>query len=309
MASHLTSGPVPTERFERALAFASDAADGLGHAYVSCSHLLLGLAQEPGGMARAALDAAGVTADALHDRLTAQRADHDRLSGVPLQLTTEVREAINRAAAVALAAKSRVVDADHLLRGMLSDLSSADDLLSELGVTASSVMTHFDRLSRKAPSDHSHHPLHRGYRFSMESGWVLGIALDTARRHQARSISAKHLLAALLEFDSPVKDALKQQFSITRKSFDLPLSSTAQDTGDRRLPLAEEVQIVMGFAIGEAWNRGHLAVTPVHLALGLARYRDSSAHLSLAEHGASQYALIDLFEGLMPPTVRGQVKR
>lgn len=298
------SRPVPTERFERALAFASDAADGLGHAYISCRHLLLGLAHEPGGVARAALDAAGVTAEALHDRLAAQRADHDRLPDVPLQLTSEVREAINRAAAVALAANSRVIDADHLLRGMLSDLTSADDLLSELGITASTVLTHFEHLSRKAPPDYDHQKLHMGYRSSVETGWLLGIALGIARQHQAHAISAKHLLAALLEFDGPVKDALEQQFYVTRESLEQQLLPTVQDAGDRRLPLSGEVQIVMGYAIGEAWNRGHLSVTPVHLAMGLARYPDSSAHLFLAEHGASQHALLDAFASLMPPTVR-----
>ena len=53
--------PVPTERFNRVLAFASDEADGLGHGYVTCQHLLYALSRENKGLAHAVLDAMQVT--------------------------------------------------------------------------------------------------------------------------------------------------------------------------------------------------------------------------------------------------------
>jgi hypothetical protein len=70
-----------------------------------------------------------------------------------------------------------------------------------------------------------------------------------------------------------------------------------------RLPLAEETQRILGYAIGEAWNRGHLAVAPLHVAMGLARAGRNAALDVLAELGVSQADLADVIEAAMPPSV------
>jgi hypothetical protein len=69
-----------------------------------------------------------------------------------------------------------------------------------------------------------------------------------------------------------------------------------------RLPLEEEVQRILGYAIGEAWNRGHLAVTPLHIAMGLARADLNAALDILAELGVSQAELVDAVACVMPPS-------
>src|SRR5690606_40677465 len=72
--------PVPTERFQRVLAFASDEADGLGHGFVTCQHLLYALSRESKGLATAVLEQLGITPEALHEQLAEAAAYHDRRS-------------------------------------------------------------------------------------------------------------------------------------------------------------------------------------------------------------------------------------
>ena len=54
-----------TERAQKALTLAQEAAGSFGHSYIGSEHLLLGLLREGGGPAAKALAAAGVTEDAL----------------------------------------------------------------------------------------------------------------------------------------------------------------------------------------------------------------------------------------------------
>jgi hypothetical protein len=68
-----------------------------------------------------------------------------------------------------------------------------------------------------------------------------------------------------------------------------------------RLPLSDEVQRILGVAIGEAWNRGHMAVKPIHVAMGLARTERCVALELLADFGVPQADLLDALEEAMPP--------
>ena len=54
-----------TERAQKALTLAQEAAGSFGHSYIGSEHLLLGLLREGGGPAAKALTAAGVTEQAL----------------------------------------------------------------------------------------------------------------------------------------------------------------------------------------------------------------------------------------------------
>ena len=91
--------PRPTERFQRVLAFASDEADGLGHGFVTCQHLLYALSRESKGLASAVFDAVNVTADMLHDVLIESAAPHDRTTAGRIDLADEARDSIERAVA------------------------------------------------------------------------------------------------------------------------------------------------------------------------------------------------------------------
>ena len=84
--------PLPTERFQRVLAFASDEADGLGHGFVTCQHLLYALSQESKGLATAVLQALGITSDALHSLLAGAAAVHDRTGQGRIDLADEAKD-------------------------------------------------------------------------------------------------------------------------------------------------------------------------------------------------------------------------
>ena len=71
-----------------------------------------------------------------------------------------------------------------------------------------------------------------------------------------------------------------------------------------RIPLNEDVQRILGYAIGEAWNRGHASVRPIHLLMGLARSERAIALDVLAEYGIPRSTLAEAVEAVMPPTVR-----
>jgi ATP-dependent Clp protease ATP-binding subunit ClpA len=72
----------------------------------------------------------------------------------------------------------------------------------------------------------------------------------------------------------------------------------------QRIPLNDDVQRILGYAIGEAWNRGHASVRPIHLLMGVARSDRAIALDVLAEYGVSRSTLTEAVEDAMPPTVR-----
>ncbi len=298
--------PVPTERFERILAFASDEAEGLGHGFVTCQHLLYALSRESRGVARAVLDGLGISAEALHDMLADTSAEHDRLGGGRIDLADEARDAIDRAVNAAVEWRHRVLDTEHLLYGIISSPTSADEMLSVLRVTPDQVLNRLYNVQQAAPPPPVRDGAAHAYRFTLESAWVMSLAVDVARRQGAARVSGVHLLIALASLESPVRDLLVGAFGVTAEAIYRHIGGQGVGAPVRgRLPLSNGVQHILGFAIGEAWNRGHLAVAPVHLAMGLARADRSDALDLLAEMGVSQSRLIDDLEDIMPPPVTG----
>jgi ATP-dependent Clp protease ATP-binding subunit ClpA len=144
------------------------------------------------------------------------------------------------------------------------------------------------------------------YRFTLESAWLLSLAQDSARRKGAASVSSLFLLDAMLVLPGPARVVLVERLNLSASGFGRHLmGSGPAHQANKRLPLNEEVQCILGYAIGEAWNRGHMAVSPLHLALGIARADQNSALDVLAELGVSQADFLKAFETAMPPTVGG----
>ncbi len=110
-----------TPRAEQVLRLAQEAALELGHGYVGCEHILLGLLREDGGAACRALCEAGVTEEGLREQLV--RLVGRGLSGsLPSQgLTPRARSAVELAAAEAMRFGSQRIGTEHLLLGLLRD--------------------------------------------------------------------------------------------------------------------------------------------------------------------------------------------
>lgn len=302
--SSRVSRPVPTERFQRVLVFASDEADALGHGFVTCQHLLYALSRESKGIASAVLDGLGITADGLHQILAETSAEHDRTSQGSIDLADETRDALERAANAAQEWGQRVLDTEHLLHAILITNTSADDMLSALRIKPDDVLKRLDQLQQTAPSVAVREETTHAYRFTVESAWLLSLAMDIARRYGERQVGSLHLLAALLALPGPAQEVLIGDLRLSEESLARTIErATGAAVSRARLPLAEETQRILGYAIGEAWNRGHLAVAPLHVAMGLAHAGRHAALDLLAELGVSQAELADALEVAMPPSV------
>jgi ATP-dependent Clp protease ATP-binding subunit ClpA len=302
----MTDGPrpVPTERFNRVLAFASDEADGLGHGYVTCQHLLYALSRENKGLAHAVLDAGQVTPEALHELLLESAAFHDRTSKGRLDLADEARDAVERAVVAAREWNHRSLDTEHLLYGVIAVPTSADELLMSLQVNPGDLLDRLAALQESAPPQRVRDEATHAYRLTLESAWLLSLATDTARRHGAGKVTSLHLLVALITLPGTAQDVLRDQLRVTLGDLlrQFPEGSASHSSA-ARLPLSEDVQRILGFAIGESWNRGHLAVTPLHIAMGFARAERHAALDVLATLGVSQADLEAALEAVMPPPV------
>ncbi len=296
----------PTERFARTLALASDQADALGHAYVTCQHLLYALAREGKGLAAAVLDAVGASAEAVRTLLEESSAPHDRIEG-RLEMSGELADVLDGAAAAAHAWGHRWIDTEHLLFALVKQPTSADDLLADLHILPADIAARLEAMRQAAPPAAIREEASHAYRFALESAWVLSMAADSARREGATQVTGVHLLIALLTLKSAAQRVLVDELGISAQvvADRLPDTLTVKPAQGRRVPLGDDVQQILGHAIGEAWNRGHLAVTPLHLAMGLVRGDHQPALAILADLGISQTDLLEALEAVMPPaTVR-----
>lgn len=296
--------PFPSERFHRVLAFASDEADGLGHGTVNCQHLLYALSRESKGIARAVLESFGMNATAIHEQLEADSMAHDRVSYGQLDLADETRDAIDRAVKGAVAWNSRILDTEHLLYGILMEPTSADELVHTFGINPDDLVERIFQIQQTAPPPAIRDGASHAFKFSLESSWLLGVAVDIARKQGAVSVSSHHLLLALLTYEGTVKDLLAESFGITRDQVADTLPGASDGTpASGRISLSVEVQRIFGYAIGEAWNRGHQSVAPIHIAMGMVRGDRCPALDVLADFGADQATLIEVLGRKMPPSV------
>jgi len=105
-----------TPRAENVLRLAQETALELGHGYVGCEHILLGLLREDGSAACRALGEAGVTEEQLREQLV-RTVGHGLSGSLPSQgLTPRARSAVEMAVAEAMR-----IGTEHLLLGLLRD--------------------------------------------------------------------------------------------------------------------------------------------------------------------------------------------
>lgn len=110
-----------TPHAESALRGAQEAALELGHGYVGCEHLLLGLMREQGGTACRVLSAEGLGEERLRTRLV-QTVGRGLAGSLPTQgLTPRARSAVELAAGEAMRFHSERIGTEHLLLGLVRD--------------------------------------------------------------------------------------------------------------------------------------------------------------------------------------------
>ena len=110
-----------TPRAENVLRLAQETALELGHGYVGCEHILLGLLREDGSAACRTLGEAGVTEEQLREQLV-RTVGHGLSGSLPSQgLTPRARSAVEMAVAEAMRFASPRIGTEHLLLGLLRD--------------------------------------------------------------------------------------------------------------------------------------------------------------------------------------------
>ena len=124
-----------TEGAERALRLAFEAAAELGHSYVGCEHILLGLAREKNGTAAKCLKADGFDEGRIRSML-AESLGRGNAGCKPAQgFTPRARSVIEAAAGEAEACAQGQMDTRHLLRALLREEdSTAVKLLASGGL-------------------------------------------------------------------------------------------------------------------------------------------------------------------------------
>ena len=141
-----------TPRGENVLRLAQEAAGDLGHGYVGCEHILLGILRDGGGVAYRALTEAGLNERMVSDLIV--RAVGRGMSGSdPAQgLTPRARSAVELAVNEAMRANSQFIDSEHLLLGLLRDGGNmAVRILATAGVDPRQLYNNVRRIISETP--------------------------------------------------------------------------------------------------------------------------------------------------------------
>ena len=124
-----------TPRAEEALRLAQEAAEEMGHGYVGCEHILLGLMREEDGIAHRVMQEYGMTEDMICTVL--ERSVGRGLSGAaPSQgLTPRAKSAVELAVSEAARMGAGYIGTEHLLMGLLREGSNmAIRVLDTVGI-------------------------------------------------------------------------------------------------------------------------------------------------------------------------------
>ena len=143
-----------TPRGESVLRLAQESAGELGHGYVGCEHILLGILRDGGGAAYSALTEAGLSERRVRG-LILRAVGRGVPARAPAQgLTPRARSAVEQAVNEAAHANSRQIDSEHLLLGMLRDGGNmAVRILDAAGVDARKLYHSLRDASHSPPSE------------------------------------------------------------------------------------------------------------------------------------------------------------
>ena len=124
-----------TEKANRALNLAVEAAESLGHDYIGSEHLMLGLIQEGSGVAYTVLSKLGVTAEGYEKELKDRIGWGEPTSLTPENFTPRTKQILQVAAMAGARLNNMYVGTEHILIAIMQDESCyAMRFLKILGV-------------------------------------------------------------------------------------------------------------------------------------------------------------------------------
>ncbi len=125
-----------TQKANRALNLAVEAAQNMGHRYVGTEHVLYGLAAEGSGVAAAALEQCGISAQTVQSKIAATSGTGAQTRLSADAFTPRTKRVLQTAAYISAKMGQSYVGTEHLLLALISDGDSyAVSFLRELGAS------------------------------------------------------------------------------------------------------------------------------------------------------------------------------
>jgi ATP-dependent Clp protease ATP-binding subunit ClpC len=136
-----------TDRARRVVVLAQDEARELGHDHIGTEHILLGLIREGNGLAAKALEALGVSADGLRERVVAM-ADAGHYSGRGhIPFTPQAKQVLRLALSEAQRLGHHYIGTEHVLLGLIQEKDGvAAQVLADAGADLRRVQAEVVRL-------------------------------------------------------------------------------------------------------------------------------------------------------------------
>ena len=142
-----------TEKANKALNLAIEAAQEMGHGYVGTEHIVLGLLREGTGVAATVLTGRGVTAAEYEEHIIELENSGAPTKLSPAEFTPRSKKTMEMAMAAAATLKHGYVGTEHILLAVAEDDTSVSvRLLSEFGVTPDDLIEDIsDAIQSPAP--------------------------------------------------------------------------------------------------------------------------------------------------------------
>ena len=116
-----------TQKANRALNLAVEAAQNMGHRYVGTEHVLYGLAAEGSGVAAAALEQCGISAQSIQSKIAATSGTGAQTRLSADAFTPRTKRVLQTAAYISAKMGQSYVGTEHLLLALISDGDSYAD--------------------------------------------------------------------------------------------------------------------------------------------------------------------------------------
>jgi ATP-dependent Clp protease ATP-binding subunit ClpC len=131
-----------TDRARRVLVLAQEEARDLNHAFIGTEHILLGLIREGEGVAAKALDALGVTFDAVREKVEETIGANTNPSPGSPPFTPRAKKVLELSLREALQLGHSYIGTEHMLLGLVREGDGvAAQVLNEMGADMSRVRT------------------------------------------------------------------------------------------------------------------------------------------------------------------------
>lgn len=134
-----------TEKANRALNYAVEIAENLGHTYIGSEHLLAGLIKEGDSVATSVLSSKGITAAAVEEEIRRSVGVGIPTVLTPDDFTPRSKHIIELSLALARQKSAGYVGTEHLLSALLSEEDSCCNyILTQLGVNPNVLLSEMD---------------------------------------------------------------------------------------------------------------------------------------------------------------------